>query len=124
MLLLVAFVVGTPLLGSPVFVSAALQRGEFYAGLQRPVAEVPIAQSARQRALHVARAVHAQAHKASAKLSALNLFLHLSGLAESVRGAGLPMAASGAWRAVVPQLPAWDLVFAIFEPPRAGAVLR
>lgn len=122
MLLLIAFVVGTPLVGGNVFVVSALERGEFYAGLG--VDQAPDAGAAQALVAKVAHHVHAHAHKAVGKLTLLNLFLHLSGISASVLPASLPGAGDGARRAVVGVLPRWQLVFAIFEPPWGRPSLR
>ncbi|WP_394408520.1 hypothetical protein [Roseateles sp. BYS78W] len=122
MLLLIGFVVGTPMVGGNVFVASALQRGEFYAGLAADA--VPDAGAARALVAKVAQHVHAHAHKSVGKLTLLNLFLHLKGIAAWALPGPLPGAGDGARRAVVGVLPRWQLVFAIFEPPWGRPSLR
>lgn len=122
MLLLIGFVVGTPLVGGNVFVVSALERGEFYAGLSAD--QAPDASAARALVVKVAHHVHAHAHKSVGKLTLLNLFLHLSGISAPVPPAAPPGAGDGARRAIVGVLPRWQLVFAIFEPPWGGPALR
>ncbi|HEY4079346.1 MAG TPA: hypothetical protein VGM81_01505 [Burkholderiaceae bacterium] len=118
-LLLICLVVIVPLAGSHIFVSSALQRGEFYAG-------VALHEGTAQLSVHAAGPVHHQAATAAghADVSALNLFLHLSGIfvpAISIDWLARP---SGSAPAVtVSALPEWELVSAIFEPPKGRASL-
>ena len=121
-LLLICFVVLTPLAGSRIFVSAALQRGEFYAGvvLHEHAATSP-ASSGDRAAGHVH---HVATSVAAGSVSSLNLFLHLSGIfVPAVCSDWLARPGGGALTARVAALPEWALVFAIFEPPRRLASL-
>jgi hypothetical protein len=117
-LLLMCFVVLTPLAGSRIFVSAALQRGEFHAGVVLHDRAVGPAARADGHAHRVATAV------AAGNVSSLNLFLHLSGIfAPAISTDWLARPSGGTLAAVTATLPEWGLVFAIFEPPRRCASL-
>ena len=117
-LLLICLVVAIPLAGSRIFVNSALQRGEFYAGvvLHRRAARAP-------------PSVDGQAHHAptagrDGNVSALNLFLHLSGIfVPTVSTDWLARPGGSAPATTVSALPVWELVFAIFEPPKGYASL-
>jgi hypothetical protein len=105
-LLLVCFVLATPLIGSSIFVSAAIPHGECYAGVSErsPAGDFG-----------------ARHGKATGKVKLLNVFLHLTGtLGEFESGNTFPYSSTSVQHPVVSRLPIGDLVFAIFHPPRAN----
>lgn len=115
-LLLMCFVVLTPLAGSRIFVRAALQRAEFYANVVRHDHETaPMARAAAD-GHHIATALTAH------HVNLLNLFLHLSGIfVPTISTDWLARPNGGALAIAITALPEWGLVFAIFEPPRHPA---
>jgi len=117
-LLLICFVVVTPLAGGPIFISAALERGEFYAGVVLNESGAP----------PVSRAVEHLRHTATKlgefKVSSFNLFLHLHGIfVPAVSTDWLAKPGGGRLASAIPGLPMWELVFEIFEPPKARVLL-
>lgn len=112
-LLLMCFVVLTPLAGSRLFVTSALQRAESCARVVVPDQNIAPVLGAARDGRHAATALAAH------HVNSLNLFLHLSGIfVPTISTDWLARPTSGTLAIAVTALPEWLLVFAIFEPPR------
>lgn len=117
-LLLMCFVVLTPLAGSRIFVNAALQRAAFCASAVLHDHETAPAARAAAVGRHSATALAAH------HVNLLNLFLHLSGIFVPIISTDwLARPDGGKLSVAIATLPEWALVFTIFEPPRLHASL-